>query len=765
VHATYQLGTLRLTAAGEVTGLDEAGARLLGWASPREALAAGTDALVSPAVRSAARSAAGNDRVGFVAECRSKSGEAVPCRFAVKESGAGEVVLLFAPVGEEGPGVRPAPARFVESLLDALPNAVFGKDEQHRWVLLNEAFCGMLGHPRGELLGKSDFDLFPEAQARIFWEKDEAVFATGRTNENEESLTDAAGRVHIILTRKSLHRGPQGRPLLLGVITDITERKQMEEELRRSRDELDHRVAERTVELEQALRQLAQEAEEQRLSELRFRQLADWMPQIVWTALPDGTVDYINARGPDLTAVKQEEGLGLRWVERVHPEDRSRVAAQWKRAVHDSSLYESEFRLQMRDGSYRWQLVRAVPIRDSRGNVVRWLGTATDIEEQKKTQRVIEDENQRKSDFLAILAHELRNPLTPIRNAALLLERSRAAGAAAQDRAVQIIERQVTQMARLIDDLLDLSRIARGKILLRKERLDVAAVVRTVVDDRREGIEKRQLSVETALPGSPVWLWADGARVAQTVGNLLDNAEKYSDPGGRIRVQVELVGGEVAIRVRDSGIGLSPEAKQHLFEPFVQARGALGRGGLGLGLSLVKSLAELHGGRVEAESEGAGRGATFTVWLPGADAPELAPAGAGPGASSPAPQSPAHRRILVIEDNADAAESLRMVLELEGHEVSVAATGEEGVAKARELKPEFVLSDIGLPGMSGYEVARALRADPALDSARLVAITGYGQVRDRELAQRSGFDAHLTKPFDPDALQRVLTSLETPPAR
>ncbi|MGC4120249.1 MAG: ATP-binding protein [Myxococcales bacterium] len=520
-------------------------------------------------------------------------------------------------------------------------------------------------------------------------------------------------------------------------------------------------MARRTSELERASQQLAQEVEEQRLSEQRFRQLADWMPQIVWTARPDGTVDYINARGPTLTKVRAEDGMGMRWIEQVHPDDQDRVRAQWQRSVHDDTLYESEFRLRMHDGAYRWQLVRAVPIRDSRGQVVRWLGTATDIEEQKKVQQTVEDENQRKSDFLAILAHELRNPLTPVRNAAVLLARN-GGRPGAKERAVEIIQRQVTQMARLIDDLLDLSRIARGKILLRKERLDVAAVVRTVVDDRREAFEKRQLAVEVELPDGPVWLWADGARVAQTVGNLLDNAEKYSDPGGHVRVALKAEGDQVAIRVRDDGIGLSREAMAHLFEPFVQARG--GRGGLGLGLSLVKSLAELHGGRVEAESEGAGRGATFTVWIPAAGEPQPAhatDAGAptqGPARSQPAP----HRRILVIEDNADAAESLRMVLELEGHEVSIAATGEEGVARARELRPEFVLSDIGLPGMSGYEVARALRADPSLGSTRLVAITGYGQVRDRERAQRSGFDAHLTKPFDPDALQRVLNGPARP---
>jgi CheY-like chemotaxis protein len=347
---------------------------------------------------------------------------------------------------------------------------------------------------------------------------------------------------------------------------------------------------------------------------------------------------------------------------------------------------------------------------------VRWLGTATDIEEQKQTQRVAEDESQRKSDFLAVLAHELRNPLTPIRNAAQLLARSRDAGAGVPDRAVRIIERQVAQMARLIDDLLDLSRIARGKVLLRKERLDVAAVVRTAVDDRREAFERKALTVETRLPAAPLWLVADGARVAQTVGNLLENSEKYTEPGGHVWVQLAEEAGGAALRVSDDGVGLSAEAKRHLFEPFVQTR--KGRGGLGLGLSLVKSLAELHGGRVGAESDGEGCGACFTVWLPGAG-PQVAREGLVGAAPSPSgPAFAQRRRILVIEDNADAAESLRLILELDGHEVTVTATGEEGVAKARELRPEVVLSDIGLPGMSGYEVARTLRADPAVGAAR-----------------------------------------------
>jgi PAS domain S-box-containing protein len=487
--------------------------------------------------------------------------------------------------------------------------------------------------------------------------------------------------------------------------------------------------------------------------EARFRHLADALPQIVWTALPTGELDYINSRGPEYAGVPVERGLRDRWLEFVHPDDRPRVWQQWTGCVRSGEVYDAEYRLRRGDGVYRWQLVRALPVWNAQGSVVRWFGSATDIEEQKRAQQAALEEDRRKNDFLAVLSHELRNPLTPIRNAAYLLRQTTPASPAF-DRALTMLDRQVALLARLIDDLLDLSRIAHGKVLLKKEPFDLAAAMRTLLDDRRESLEAGGLRLDALLSERPLWVEADFARAAQAIGNLLDNAQKYTDRGGTIRVEAGAEGAMAAVVVKDTGIGMAPETLARVFVPFEQGRGPAvgGRGGLGLGLSLVKSLAELHGGSAEAHSDGAGRGSRFTLRIPLAAGPARA-------ADPPASRGPAaRRRILVVEDNPDAAESLRMMLELDGHQVEVVASGEEGVARARAARPDIVLSDVGLPDISGYELARALRADPAV-GARLVAITGYGQAKDREEALRSGFEHQLTKPFGHRELHELLAVL------
>jgi CheY-like chemotaxis protein/two-component sensor histidine kinase len=357
---------------------------------------------------------------------------------------------------------------------------------------------------------------------------------------------------------------------------------------------------------------------------------------------------------------------------------------------------------------------------------------------------------RRKDEFMAMLAHELRNPLAPIRNAAHVL-RLRGEDAAAVGWAREVIDRQAAHMTRLVDELLDASRIARGKVALRREPLDLAGLARAAAEDHRGGLEAGGLALELDLPPAPVWVRGDPVRLAQVFGNLLANAAKFTDPGGRVVVRVARDGAEAVAAVRDSGIGFSPELEPRLFETFAQADSSLARskGGLGLGLALVKGLVELHGGSVAAASDGPGRGAEFSFRLPVDREPRAA---APPDDGAPAPL----RRVLLVEDNADAAASLRMVLELAGHEVAVAATGHEGVEEARRLRPEVVLCDLGLPGMSGFEVARALRADPATAAALLVAVSGYGRDEDQTQAQEAGFDAALVKPVEPAELARLL---------
>ena len=364
--------------------------------------------------------------------------------------------------------------------------------------------------------------------------------------------------------------------------------------------------------------------------------------------------------------------------------------------------------------------------------------------------------DRRKDEFLAMLAHELRNPLAPITNAAHLL-RQPGLSDAERGRTHEMLVRQTRHLGRIVDDLLDVTRISRGKIELRRERVDLAALVRDAVEDHRGVLEASRLAVTKDVSGEPVWVRGDRTRLTQVVGNILQNAAKFTDPGGRVAVRlgVDRATQEADVAVEDTGIGIDADLLPRVFEMFTQADQTLdrSRGGLGLGLALVKGLVELHGGRASAASEGPGRGARFTFRLP-LDANEEAPT---PAAAEPA--GTGSLRILVVEDSRDGAESLRMLLELSGHEVRVAHTGPTGVEAAREFRPAVVLCDLGLPGgMSGYDVARALRADPATAAARLIAVSGYGQPEDRENARSSGFDLHLTKPVDPIELQRRLST-------
>ncbi|HET9228307.1 MAG TPA: ATP-binding protein, partial [Thermoanaerobaculia bacterium] len=381
-------------------------------------------------------------------------------------------------------------------------------------------------------------------------------------------------------------------------------------------------------------------------------------------------------------------------------------------------------------------------------------GFAGDVTRLKQVEEELKAADRRKDQFLAMLAHELRNPLAPIRNAAQVLQMP-GLNPGRIEKARGMIDRQVAHMARLIDDLLDVSRISQGKILLRKEPLDLAALVRSTVEDHRELIEEADLSLVLDLPAEPVLMEGDPTRLAQALGNLLQNAVKFTGSGGRVTVRLADGQDRAEIAVEDTGVGMEPEILDRLFQPFSQADQTLdrSRGGLGLGLALVKGLVELHGGSVVASSRGRDQGSAFTLRLPlrpGAASPVLAEPSEKPGESA--------LRILVIEDNRDAADSLQILLDLSGHQAEVAYTGHDGVDAFRRFRPQVVLCDIGLPGgMNGYDVARALRAE--LPGTFLIALTGYGQEDDQRMAREAGFDRHMTKPVDPAALLQLLSRL------
>jgi signal transduction histidine kinase/ActR/RegA family two-component response regulator len=366
----------------------------------------------------------------------------------------------------------------------------------------------------------------------------------------------------------------------------------------------------------------------------------------------------------------------------------------------------------------------------------------------------LQEASRNKDHFLGMLSHELRNPLAPIRNSVHILDRVDPGSEQAR-RAREVLQRQVAHLARLVDDLLDVTRIERGKFEIHRADLDLSELVRRTVEDHRGLLQQRGIALDVATP-EPVHVAGDVVRIAQVIGNLLHNAAKFTDGGGRVTVSLSRIEDVAEIRVRDTGVGMEAELARRVFEPFTQARQPLARpaGGLGLGLALVKGVVELHGGTVEARSAGPGRGSEFLIRLPASSAP--ADEGEAGRAPSPLQRRSARRRVLVVEDNADAAESLADLLRTFRHDVQVARDGPGAVRMVRANRPEVVLCDIGLPGMSGYEVAQALRNGGGR-RMQLIAVTGYARPDDVKSAIEAGFDAHVAKPFDPREIERLLS--------
>jgi PAS domain S-box-containing protein len=518
------------------------------------------------------------------------------------------------------------------------------------------------------------------------------------------------------------------------------------------------------------LRLTPQEAALNQLRETLFRAVIEKSWDAVALLDGRGIARYASPSTARTLGYTPEELVGRNVFDLIHPDDLARTTELFGQLLHGPGVsLSARFRFRHKDGSWRWLEGAGTNLLDEPrvGAIVTNYHDITDRyqAEQEREELLaraeavrveLERANRAKDEFIAVLAHELRNPLAPVLNALHLL---RLAGAdrhtAEQARAM--IERQVRHLTRLVDDLLEVSRLSRGKTRLRKERLDLARLVRTTAEDRRRTVEQAGLGFTVAVPETPVWVRGDATRLAQVLGNLLENAVKFTDRGGRVSVQLapaEEGGRRLAVlRVRDTGVGIEPELLPRLFEPFRQADQSLERaaGGLGLGLALVKGLTELHGGEVQALSPGEGRGAEFVVRLPAEEEP--AALTEAPTASAPTAR---RLRVLIVEDNRDAADSLQMLLEFQGHEVAVAYTGPEGLRAARVGRPDIVLCDIGLPGLDGYSVAREIRRDPTAGKARLIAITGYGSDEDRRRALTAGFDHFLTKPADPAVLKQLL---------
>ena len=415
-----------------------------------------------------------------------------------------------------------------------------------------------------------------------------------------------------------------------------------------------------------------------------------------------------------------------------------------------------------RDGRRLSVSIAVSLLRDAGGRLIGASTIFRDISELKRVQEALRKEAQEKDQFLAVLSHELRNPLAPLRTS---LEVLRAGTAPDPDKAksLQVMDRQLSQLTSLVDQLMDAARISSGKIVLDREPVDAVELVRGVLEDHAQLLENAGLKLEMDFREEPLAVSADRLRLAQAVGNLLTNAVKFTDPGGTVGVAVRETGREAVIVVRDTGIGMEKGQEERFFRPFAQASSSVdrARGGLGLGLALVRGLIDAHGGKVEAQSEGPGQGTSFSIRLPLTIAPRRRPAAAARQAEILAEPRP--RRVLVVEDNVDASESLHRLLALWGHKVEAVADGLSAVERAREFHPDIVLCDLELPGsMDGCAVATAIRADPSVPRPLLVALTGFGQPDDRERSLAAGFDRHVTKPPDLDLLQRLLDGTAPP---
>jgi PAS domain S-box-containing protein len=496
-----------------------------------------------------------------------------------------------------------------------------------------------------------------------------------------------------------------------------------------------------------------------RESEENFRNLADNISQLAWMTDETGYIIWYNRQWFEYTGTTLADMKGWGWQTVHHPDHVDRVTEKFKQALVTGEFWEDTFPLRGQDGQYRWFLSRARPIHNSDGKIVRWFGTNTDISELRDLENALLEADQRKDQFLATLGHELRNPLAGILGGIEILE-SPTHDADDQVEAQRIIGRQSRFMQRLIDDLLDVSRIVRGKVTLDKSTFDLTQLIREVIFDCRRELDEKGLTITLLTESEPLPINGDRERLRQVFTNLIHNAGKFTEPGGSIHVIVDKTVNKGVIQVVDTGIGMSPTTLNSIFHPFVQADISLerGRGGLGLGLAIVKGLVELHEGRVQATSAGLDQGSTFQIELP---LEAALPAQKSPSRNKNFDASVGTFSVLVIDDRRDASYPIIKFLEKEGHRVHTAFDGPSGVQTAHQYQPDVVVCDIGLPGIDGYEVARQLRADAKFGRCLLIAVTGYGQPQDKNAAHEAGFDLHLVKPVDRTLLLQAIHDWST----
>lgn len=623
-------------------------------------------------------------------------------------------------------------------ILESTADGLFGLDAEGRITFLNPAVCRLLGFEREQLIGQSlhamthhsrpDGRPYPEQECPI----NIALHQCSQASVGNEVFWHADG--HAIPVIYSVHPMIEDGRSVGAVVSfvDISERKRTEQALEAAHEEL-------------------------RQSEALLRIITDNTPDPIYVMDIDSHALLVNPATLRVIGKSEEQVLGRTDEEIFDDPEVGRALMENDRRVMAAGVSQAiEERIPSPQGERIFLSIKT-PYRDAGGRVIGIVGISHDITERKEAERLLRDADRRKDEFLAMLAHELRNPLVPIRNAAhvlgqLKLDEPRVAWAR------NIIEGQVDHLGRLVEDLLDVSRIARGKIQLKLEHIELIPFLECVVESARPSLESRGHHLVVRLPSQPVAVMGDRVRLCQVLLNLLDNAAKYTPEGGRVELDAGVAGNRIEIRVRDNGIGIPAELMPHVFDLFQQGEQGLDRaqGGLGIGLTLVRRLAEMHGGSVDAFSEGQGRGSTFTLRLP------LSDAVAGP--SAPAVRDDTHaatgRRVLVVDDDPDVADSTAVLLELEGNQVAVAPTGEDALKQLPLFHPDVVLLDIGLKGMDGFETARRLRAMPEGAELALVAVTGYGDEGTRAKALEAGCDFHMVKPVKFEDLARLLAKLD-----
>jgi PAS domain S-box-containing protein len=637
------------------------------------------------------------------------------------------VVLVFRDVTERRRADE-AQARLA-AIVESSQDAIISKTLEGVIRTWNTGAERLFGYTAEEAIGRSITLIIPPERLN----EEEMILAQvarGEPIELYETVRVAKDgrRLHISLTVSPV-RDWEGRVIGASkVARDVTERKQAEEALR--------------------------------ASELRFRTLTAHAPVGIFTTDREGNCLFVNECWCEMAGLSAAEARGQGWVRALHPDDRERILREWSSAAAAERPFVEEYRFRTAAGKVTWLQSTAIELCNDAGRVSGYIGTLTDITQRKAAVEALQEADRRKDEFLALLAHELRNPLAPLRNG-LQVMRLASGDAKVVASTQEMMDRQLSHMVRLIDDLLDISRISRNKMELRRSRVLLADVVSSAVETARPELEAAEHKLTVTLPPEPILLDADLTRLAQVFGNLLNNSTKYTQRGGEIWLTATRDGDQVMVTVQDTGIGIPALALGDIFDMFSQVDRSIERstGGLGLGLALVKGLVEMHGGTVEATSPGLGEGSTFTVRLPilqdraeslpEESAPEWPDSSAGP-----------KRRILVVDDNRDSVTSMAIMLQLLGNEIRTAHDGIEAVEVAEQFRPQVILMDIGMPRLNGYEATRRIREQPWGSDMTVIALTGWGQEVDRVQSKQAGCDGHLVKPINWSHLEKLLIELQ-----